>query len=652
MWSRLINKIRLSLERFLLLGTGAQLFSIIILILGVSILGGLCVFIGSDQFPSLPGAIWWAFLRLSDPGYLGDDHGLFIRAVSTVLTVLGYVLFLGTLIAFITKVIYEQLRLLESGLTPIKAKNHIIFFGYNNYVLLTLRELLRSELNLKMGDEIQDIRKTKIIILAEDYDHEMVVETKETLGPYYNRDFILFRTGDPLRIEDLRRVDFLNAAAIIMPGSGAPESRHLSFDARNLKILLTIKNEAQKEGLTKYPPAVVEILSKRKVPLAKHVYDFQASIIASDLYISRAITQNIRYTGLAGFYKELLTEDHGNEVFVNEYDLEAPTDVATLKYASKRAVLIGVLKKTEQTFAPHINPPHDLEIEEGDQLIYIAEKYEDSLFDEDEPLPQSDLDFTNHINFEKRDEIKRILILGWNQHAPTIYQELSSFKNEKYKIVNLSQASIAEKELTLSHFQINKENVAIEFLQGDYTDQYQLEMLDLESFDNIILLSSDWTQSEEESDARSIMSYLVLNDMIRRFEKKPDILVELMDHDNEKLFPGQDHEMIIPPLMMGHIMGRVALKPLARAAYSSLLNSKRCEILLASYSDIGFEGDTIRIYQLWEYLFERGLTFLGFVGYKDEHRQKRVWINPDPNIEVEIRDDYKLIILTDQSFKQ
>ena len=51
----------------------------------------------------LPAAIWWAFLRLTDPGYLGEDHGVIPRTVSTVLTLAGYVVFLGALVAIMTK---------------------------------------------------------------------------------------------------------------------------------------------------------------------------------------------------------------------------------------------------------------------------------------------------------------------------------------------------------------------------------------------------------------------------------------------------------------------------------------------------------------------------------------------------------------------
>ena len=70
--------------------------------------------------------MWWAFLRLTDPGYLGDDEGLARRTISTVVTVLGYVLFLGLLIAILTQWLNQLIARLESGVTPVALSDHVL----------------------------------------------------------------------------------------------------------------------------------------------------------------------------------------------------------------------------------------------------------------------------------------------------------------------------------------------------------------------------------------------------------------------------------------------------------------------------------------------------------------------------------------------
>ena len=76
MFNRVAYKIQFKIERFLLRGAGHQLFFIAFLIFMVALVGGIIVFIGTESFSTIFEAIWWGFLRLSDPGYLGDDEGL------------------------------------------------------------------------------------------------------------------------------------------------------------------------------------------------------------------------------------------------------------------------------------------------------------------------------------------------------------------------------------------------------------------------------------------------------------------------------------------------------------------------------------------------------------------------------------------------
>ncbi|MCL1478216.1 MAG: hypothetical protein MH219_12130 [Marinobacter sp.] len=78
-------------------------------------LAGLAVLAVGQKFDSVGAAVWWAFLRLTDPGYLGDDIGAWQRFVSTLLTVSGYVVFMGTLVAILTRWLIAKMEELERG---------------------------------------------------------------------------------------------------------------------------------------------------------------------------------------------------------------------------------------------------------------------------------------------------------------------------------------------------------------------------------------------------------------------------------------------------------------------------------------------------------------------------------------------------------
>ena len=70
-----MSKIRFTLERWLLKGLFSRLLFAAAIIALVSITAGILVFLLDQKFDDAGSAIWWSFLRLSDPGYLGDDEG-------------------------------------------------------------------------------------------------------------------------------------------------------------------------------------------------------------------------------------------------------------------------------------------------------------------------------------------------------------------------------------------------------------------------------------------------------------------------------------------------------------------------------------------------------------------------------------------------
>ena len=86
MLARLKNYLKFRVEQLLLRGAHSRLLFIASLIGVVAVGGGLMVQATDVPFDDRETAIWWAFLRLTDPGYLGDDEGLARRVISTVVT--------------------------------------------------------------------------------------------------------------------------------------------------------------------------------------------------------------------------------------------------------------------------------------------------------------------------------------------------------------------------------------------------------------------------------------------------------------------------------------------------------------------------------------------------------------------------------------
>ena len=124
--------LRFRLENLILRGLSFRLLMAVAIVVGIAVLAGVAVTVLDGSVDDPAEGIWWAFLRLTDPGYLGDDEGVARRAISTIVTVLGYLLFLGLLIAILTQWLNQTIAKLESGVTPIALSDHVLILGWTN----------------------------------------------------------------------------------------------------------------------------------------------------------------------------------------------------------------------------------------------------------------------------------------------------------------------------------------------------------------------------------------------------------------------------------------------------------------------------------------------------------------------------------------
>ena len=212
------DRFQFLIERFLMRGPLFRLLFVIGIVLAVSVVGGLMV-AGTGGFDGPADAIWWAFLRLSDPGYLGDDQGLYVRAVSTALTVAGYVLFLGAMIAIMTQWLQTALLRLEHGLTPIADKNHFVVIGWTTRTPKLVQELLLSNERVRLFLRRRGARRLNVVVMAEEVDLARQQDLRDEVGKAYRASSVILRSGSPLRVEHLRRVAALDAAALLVPAA-------------------------------------------------------------------------------------------------------------------------------------------------------------------------------------------------------------------------------------------------------------------------------------------------------------------------------------------------------------------------------------------------------------------------------------------------
>jgi ion channel POLLUX/CASTOR len=672
---RISNLLKFRLERLVLRGAQYRLLLIAALLGLLSVTAGTLIHLFDRGFAGGFGdAVWWSFLRLSDPGYLGDDHGTLERIVSTALTVLGYVVFLGALVAIMTQWLNERMRELEMGLTPIAQRDHLLIIGWTNRTATIVRELVLSAGRVRRFLELRGARSLRIAILADEVTTALGLELRDRLGSLWNERQVVLRTGSPLRLEHLRRVDFMRAAAVIMPagdfGPGGPDQA----DTRAIKTLLSMTNQAQSAANDALPLAVVEILDSRKIDVARRAYGGPVEILASDAIVSRLIAQTVRHRGLSHVYGELLTHGRGNEIYIREAGELEGTRVRELRGRFERAVLLGLVRQENGTFRPLLNPEPDTVVGSTDRLVVMAHGYArtepvqqdpgDAQRTHDAQHPQGTSDAQSPGDAQGASDAAvtsrggaaplaghastrplRLLVLGWNHKVPTLLREFDSYADESFEIDVVSSAPLALREAALRHYDFEAARVVARQIEADYTTPSVLQRLDVARYDNVVLLGSDRLASEEESDARSILGYLLLRDLLPE-QGGPAVLIELLDEENNALFRRRRGEVIITPVLLSHMLAQVALRRELRVVFDELFGPGGAEMIFRSPADYGLAGD-VNFRDIERAAAARGETALGVRQRSTSaERSAALTLNPERERRFELADGDDVVALT------
>lgn len=603
-----------ALERFLLQGPLARLAFIAVLLLLLSLGGGFLAWGVAGPFASPWDAIWWAFLRLSDPGYLGDDAGSARRVIGTVLIVLGYVVFLGALVAIMTQWLNATIARLQLGLTPIARNGHVVVLGWSSLTPIIVRELLWSEERVERFLLLGGTRRLHVAILAEEVTPAHRQELRDRLGADWDERLFTFRSGTPLRQDHLRRVDVLHAGAVILPAPPVRDATR-SADGHVLKALLAVDAAARAEGQPA-PPMVAEIQDARKAPLARRVYGGPLELLANDLMISRLVAQVVRHPGLSAVYRELLSEEQGNEVRVRE-----AAGLAGLAFAEARerfpfAVLLGVVRREGGHDVPHLNPPGAFGLEPGDRCIVLSGNEQDSIPRDaptaepvmpPEPGPAAPAGDPPPARGERR-----ILLLGWNRKIPALIREIDSHEGEPVALDIVARIDVETQHRHLRAEDALPKRIRVRHFEGEKTSLPDVGRLDLASYDSIVILASDWLESPEEADARTLLAYFVVRELLPRGGGGPRVVLEVLDEENAALVPLRPgDELLESPLMTSYGLTQVTLRRELRVVFDELFGPRGPEIVFRPLSGCGLVPGRYAFASLSRVLAARGDLAIG-----------------------------------------
>ncbi len=610
MFGRARDLFKFQIERLLLRGTHFRLLVIAAVIGLISVVGGLVIVAADAPHESVGEAIWWAFLRLTDPGYLGDDQGLVARTVSTVLTIAGYVLFMGALIAIMSTWLSQTIERLESGLTPIAQNDHVLVIGNDARTPTVLRELLEGEERVRRFLARHGRRTLSIVLLAPDVSARLRQDLRERVGKGWREAQVTLRSGLPLRIGHLRRVDFAHAAAIIVPGNDRQPGGADGADAATVKALLSMSAHGKMLTDEELPRVVAEVFDGRKARIARRAYEGEVEVVSSDQLIGSLLAQNIRHPGLSRVFEEIFSQGVGTTVYVRESDGMVGAPFGALRACFPDAIPIGLVRPEGRSYTALMAPRPRTKVEDGDRIALLAPTYEETA---PRGAPEKEVPRARSLSAPPASTAKRrVLLIGWNHKAPALLMELDDYEHESAEVTILSRRSIAEREELLSEREPLK-RVTVRHEVGDSTVPGIVSSVAAKSFDTVVFMSRDWPSSSSEADAETLVGFMLLRDVLLEDEEAeaPRVLVELVDPSNRILFRDQHAETVVSSELMGRLLAHVAMRRELRAVYDEILGPTGPEITFRRADVYGTPDEETSFGALEVAVAERGDVLLG-----------------------------------------
>ncbi len=636
----LLARLHFALEQLVLRGLKARLLIAALIVVVIAVIFGLLVWVLDEAFSGPAEAVWWAFLRLTDPGYLGDDEGVARATISTIVTVLGYVLFLGLLIAILTQWLNQTIGRLESGVTPVVLTDHVIVLGWTYQTVAIVETLLRTGGRVKRFLKLRGADDLRIVIMTDWVDAARLEQLREVLGPLWNPGRVLVRSGSPLHVDHLERVAFRDAAVVILPGSGFAERNPERVDALTIKTLASISRFASESG-TAPPLAVAELFDARRVELADLAYQGPSEAIAADGMVSRLIAQSVRHRGLWSVMSELFMVNAGNAIYMHPVEGQAGTTFRSLRSRFPTAILLGFVRPGQRR--PMLNPDPETVLESDDLPVFIARSFDDCVLGPDEAIDPPSEAATVALR-PPSGGARRVLVLGWSRKVPALLRELGRIGDGAFEIDIVSRTSLEVREAGLAREGPLSSSARVKQIEAGFSSPGVIEGLEPASYDNIVVLASELLEEKEHADAVSVVGALTLRGLFPDEARSPRVLIELLDEENQYLFQGGSEDVMVSPMVVSYLVSQVALRQELAGVFWELTRPWGAQMVLRRADGYLEAEGPVRFQDVQRAAARYGEIALGYRRPSDP--QSGLALNPDREIEWSVEPGDQMVVLT------
>ncbi|MFT6881816.1 MAG: hypothetical protein ACI83W_000936 [Marinoscillum sp.] len=580
----------------------------------------------SDNDFTIFESLWVNMTHILDPGVLGshEDNWPF-RMFMMIATFLGLVL-VSTLIGLVSNGILTKMDELRKGRSFVIEQDHVLILGWSSKIFTIISELVIANENQKRG----------VIVILADMDKVLMEdEIRDKVGSTANTE-VICRTGNPIDVHDLYIANPFDTKAIIILDKDNENS-----DSQIIKTIVAIVTNPERREEPYHITAEME--DKKNLEVAKMVGKDEVELILSDEIISRIMVQTSRQSGLSVVYIELM-DFGGDEIyFMEEVSLIGKT-FREILFSYEHSAIMGLQYGDGSV---EINPSMDTIFKEGDRVIGITE--DDDTLVPDAPavieLEENKIVYTEPEIQEK----EKILVLGWNNRAKYIIQELDYYVPPGSDVVVMSKFDDAAK--AVNKLAQTVENINLSFEVTDTTDRQTLLAMKLEQYNYIMLLCYQNYFPIQEADAQTLITLLHIRSFTEKTGLKYKIVSEMLDIRNRQLADiTSADDFIVSDKLISLLMSQVAENKFLMRVFEDLFDADGSEIYIKPAKEYVKTGEPINFYTILESAARKNEVAIGYRIIKEAKEASKgygVYVNPTKSETFTLSNEDMVVVLSE-----
>jgi voltage-gated potassium channel Kch len=561
------QRLRYAFDNTMARGTSALVFwlvvatAVLIAIFSAIVLIGHLAPGGGDGRPGVIGQLFKSLLHALDPGTVAGDAGKWPFLLVMLLLTLGGLLIVSALIGVLATGLDRKLDDLRKGRSVVLERDHTLILGWSETIFTIL-----SELEVANASE----KDPSVVILADHDRVEMEDSIRAKLrGGGSTR--IVCRSGSPVDLTDLQVASPHTARSVIVL---SPEDDP-DPDAQVIKTVLAL---TRSPGRREEPYRIVaEIHDPANLEAARLVGGDEAVLVDKRETISRLLVQSSRQSGASVVYNELL-DFEGDEVYFRADPALVGKRFGDALFAYDDCSVIGL--RSDGTVL--LNPHPELPLGEHTELIAIAE---------DDARLASAAPFSGPIDEDAivaRGEAQqgpaRVLILGWNSRTPSVIVEFDEYLAPGSAIQVVADWPAAREAIEREIGELR--NAELAFQVGSTTDRRTLNVLDVGSYDHVVVMCYSEQLDHQRADARTLVTLLHLRDIVATTDAHLTITSEMLDDRNRELAQvTKVDDVIVSDRVLSLMLTQLSENENLAAVFAELFAAEGSEIYLRPAGD-------------------------------------------------------------------